>query len=73
MKVTINGSPNKNGNTYHAIRMVADAGKEASPRKSSMSATESCAGLSGLTPNASKKKNEQCIQARIRSAGGSRK
>ena len=60
--VAINGSPNKNGNTYHAIKMVTDVlekeGIEAEILHVGNQAIRGCLACG----QCAKKKNEQCIQ-----------
>lgn len=64
MKVAaFNGSPNKNGNTYHAIRMVADALEKEGIATEIIhvgnKAVRGCLACGQCV----KKKNEQCIQS----------
>ena len=60
--VAFNGSPNKNGNTYHAIQMVADelekAGVETEILHVGNKAIRGCLACGQCV----KKKNEQCVQ-----------
>jgi multimeric flavodoxin WrbA len=60
--VAINGSPNENGNTYHAIKMVSDVlekeGIETEILHVGNQAIRGCLACG----QCSKKKNEQCVQ-----------